>query len=298
MRKYLVLSAISLYSSLSVAQNVGVGVANPQNKLHVGGGFRLDTLTGVGGAGLVWHNSNGVVYGLKFSGSTNDVLRGDGTFGPYNPAINGALGWLLTGNSGTNPLTNFVGTIDNQPLIIKVNNIRHGYLGTSIFFGTNAGLSNISAGAIGIGNGALQNNPSSVYGAQIAIGDSSLFNFNNPSGGENTAVGARTLYANTVGNGNSAFGVSALEKNINGGGNNSFGNYSLYNNLQGSRNSAFGGYSLFSNKTGNDNTAIGYHALHQSESGYGNTAVGSGALRANRTSENTATGYQALGATT
>ncbi len=30
--------------------------------------------------------------------------------------------WLLTGNAGTNPGTNFVGTIDNQPLVLKSGN--------------------------------------------------------------------------------------------------------------------------------------------------------------------------------
>ena len=29
--------------------------------------------------------------------------------------------WSLTGNSGTNPSTNFLGTTDNQPLVIKTN---------------------------------------------------------------------------------------------------------------------------------------------------------------------------------
>src|SRR5690348_10639383 len=32
------------------------------------------------------------------------------------------MSWELTGNSGTNPATNFVGTTDNQPLIIRANN--------------------------------------------------------------------------------------------------------------------------------------------------------------------------------
>lgn len=36
----------------------------------------------------------------------------------------GGAGWLLTGNSGTNPSTNFLGTTDNQPLEIRVNNER------------------------------------------------------------------------------------------------------------------------------------------------------------------------------
>ena len=30
------------------------------------------------------------------------------------------MSWEITGNSGTNPATNFLGTIDNQPLVIKI----------------------------------------------------------------------------------------------------------------------------------------------------------------------------------
>src|SRR5215831_4590287 len=31
-------------------------------------------------------------------------------------------GWSVTGNSGTNPSTNFIGTTDAQPLMFRVNN--------------------------------------------------------------------------------------------------------------------------------------------------------------------------------
>ena len=71
--KKLVTFLISFVSVIAYAQNVGIGVPNPQNKLHVGGGLRLDTLTGVGGAGLLWHNPNGVVYGIKFTGNTSHI---------------------------------------------------------------------------------------------------------------------------------------------------------------------------------------------------------------------------------
>lgn len=33
-----------------------------------------------------------------------------------------AQAWNTTGNSGTNPSTNFLGTTDNQPLVLKTNN--------------------------------------------------------------------------------------------------------------------------------------------------------------------------------
>jgi hypothetical protein len=38
-------------------------------------------------------------------------------------SASGGSGWSLVGNSGTNPLTNFIGTTDNQPIIFKSNNV-------------------------------------------------------------------------------------------------------------------------------------------------------------------------------
>src|SRR6187399_1741099 len=37
-------------------------------------------------------------------------------------------GWSLTGNSGTDTAVNFLGTLDAQPLIFKVNNQRSAYI--------------------------------------------------------------------------------------------------------------------------------------------------------------------------
>src|SRR5215470_3699732 len=87
---YLLLLAAQCSSLAAMSQNVGIGTNNPLNKLHVAGGFRLDTLTGVGGNGILTHNGNGVVYGIKFTGNASDVLRGDGTFGAASVA---ATGW-------------------------------------------------------------------------------------------------------------------------------------------------------------------------------------------------------------
>jgi len=40
-------------------------------------------------------------------------------------SINDKPAWLLSGNAGTTPGTNFIGTTDAQPLVIKTNNIEH-----------------------------------------------------------------------------------------------------------------------------------------------------------------------------
>jgi len=52
------------------AQNVGIATPDPLNKLHVEGGFRLDTLIGVNGEGLMKHDASRCAYGIKFTGST------------------------------------------------------------------------------------------------------------------------------------------------------------------------------------------------------------------------------------
>jgi hypothetical protein len=41
--------------------------------------------------------------------------------GPMGPPANNA--WFLIGNAGVNPATNFLGTIDNQPINVRTNNI-------------------------------------------------------------------------------------------------------------------------------------------------------------------------------
>lgn len=287
MRKYLVLLTICIYSFVSNAQNVGIGTPNPQNKLHVAGGLRLDTLTGVNGAGLLRHDANGVVYGIKFSGNISDVLRGDGTFGSGG---GGSVGWLLNGNSGTNPATNFLGTTDNQPIILRVNNIRHGYVGPSIFLGSRAGLNNVTTGNVGIGTEALLNN--STEGGMVAVGASALKA--NTTGYYNVAVGNAALQSNNTGSSNTATGFQTLAINTSGYDNSAFGSGALLNNGTGYFNTAMGSGSAIANQTGHDNTALGYSAMYTNTNGSFNTSVGAFSLYNNNGGQNAAVGYKAL----
>ena len=79
----------------------------------------------------------------------------------------------------------------------------------------------------------------------------------------NTAVGAQSLLANTLGNENTASGYDALGKNTSGG-----------------SNTASGTIALFYNVTGSNNTALGYNAGPDSASTGLNysTAIGAGAV--------------------
>lgn len=173
-----------------------------------------------------------------------------------------AFNWGLTGNSGTNSSTNFIGTTDNAPLTFKVNNSVAGYLNPAqglTFFGPYAGGSLTSISNTAIGNAAMLNNTS--------------------SGNSNTAVGEAALRGNTTGSYNIGIGVNTLRSNQIGNYNNAIGVNALYTST-GSNNTAIGGNALYSNTTGEENTAIGGAALNANISGSRNFALGVGALGA------------------
>jgi hypothetical protein len=117
-------------------------------------------------------------YGLTLpaaQGAANSFLLNDGT-GLLSWAMTNNLAWSLNGNSGTVDGTNFIGTTDNIPLSMRVNNLRSGYIDPSAtqstFFGYRAGL-----------------------------------NTNPASGSGNSAFGHQTLSANISGVSNTAMGV-------------------------------------------------------------------------------------------
>ncbi len=172
--------------------------------------------------------------------------------------------WLINGNSGTVSGTHFIGTTDNVPFNIKVNNMHSGHITSNgpVFLGYRAGITNIALYNTGIGYQSL---------------------FTNTSGNYNTAIGRSTLYLNTIGAGNTAVGVESLYSNVDGGSNTSIGYTSLYSNTSGSGNTATGVEVLYSNTTGFSNTGIGMSSLYSNTGGYNNSAVGNAALYTNTT---------------
>ncbi|MDF2190987.1 hypothetical protein [Paraflavitalea sp. CAU 1676] len=49
-------------------------------------------------------------------------LRSNGSWKKIADLSEASANWSLTGNSGTNPATNFIGTIDGQPLVVRTSN--------------------------------------------------------------------------------------------------------------------------------------------------------------------------------
>lgn len=152
--------------------------------------------------------------------------------------------WSTTGNAGTTPGTNFIGTTDAQDLVFKVNNVEAGRIQSS-------------------GNG------------NTSFGKSSLIS--NTTGLGNTAFGANSL-ENNNGDVNSAFGAGALFSNNTGINNSGFGYQSLFNTTSGVQNTALGHTAGDTITTGDNNTIIGFAADVSSASATNRIALGEGAL--------------------
>jgi trimeric autotransporter adhesin len=242
----------------------------------------------------------------------NTATTGDVTPGFY--LCNGTkwekagIGWSLTGNAGTNPESNFIGTSDNQDVVFRRNNLR-------------AGLLNEAGSSTSWGVEALNPSSTGTWNTGMGFRAAAL----NTTGSYNTAFGGQALYGNTVGLRNTALGMNALVQNVAGNdavaigyesmlnanntttpylntnvaigtnsyrgsstaanntglANNVIGHSTLYNNSTGSRNNTLGTTALYNNTTGSANIAIGYRSLYNNTDRSGNTAVGDSTLHDN-----------------
>jgi trimeric autotransporter adhesin len=216
-----------------------------------------------------------------------------------------ANAWSLSGNGGTDPATNFIGTTDDQPLIFKAHNSLAGQVHSSLLDNVNTnvsfGLGALNSNVFDAGNPSLGNfnvaigNEALFYNTtgsrNVAVGYGALLN--NVLNG-NTAVGYSALMANSLGDGNTAVGAEALKSNGGGAANTATGYNALYSNRSGNANTAIGLGAMFANTSGEENTAIGSDAMISNTTGSGSTAIGCHTLVANTASEITAVGANAL----
>ena len=232
----------------------------------------------------------------------------------FNVSLFSQTSWSLTGNAGTS-ISNFVGTTDNKPLILKANNQWAGFTGCSDKNNVSFGYLSLTH-ALGSGTGntafgaqALQWNSSAS--GNVAVGAWALEWCT--EGDNNVAVGMGAMHnSKKIGNHNVAIGQKALSNNTQSG-NTAIGSEAAFSNTEGAALTAIGFRSLCNNTTGDFNTAVGYQALLLNTTGYWNVALGSGSLQSNTTGrfntaggnsslhfnrtgvENTAFGEQALG---
>lgn len=184
--------------------------------------------------------------------------------------------WKLLGNAGTVDGTNFIGTTDNVPFNIRVNNQKAGRIQTNgpTFFGYQAGNADARLTNTAFGYQALLSNVTKDW--NTAFGYQALMSLGALGSGASTAFGYRSLSTYTGGGlgPNTAFGFRTLEVST-GGWNVAMGNFALGTNTTGNSNTAVGAGAVNQNTTGNDNTGIGSNALNNISLGSSNTALGS-----------------------
>ena len=231
-------STYSRHFIISNGGNVGIGTTSPGQKLSVAG--VIESTTG----------------GVKFPDGTTQTT-----------AASGGSGWSLTGNSGTTPGTNFLGTTNNVAFEIKVNgsralriepdatspNLIGGYSGNTVSGGVYGAT--ISGG----GASGLPNTVTDVYGA---VGGG----YSNRAG--DAAGDTFSAYASTVGGGysNIASGIMATV----GGGQDNIASGDHATASGGSVSHASGDYATVSG--GANNTASANSSTVGG--GYNNTAGG------------------------
>jgi hypothetical protein len=209
---------------------------------------------------------NNVVAGFYYWNGTSWTRLLNGNTAPY---------WSVTGNAGTNPTTNFIGTTDGQPFKFRVGNTAAGglFFNGSTYFGLGAGTANTNLGInTAIGYNALSTGTGSQF--NTAVGANSQIS---SEGWYNTSLGHNALQSNIASSNNVAIGYNAMQFNTTG------------------TNVGIGSQALQNNTTGNSNTAIGTSAMSAAiNAGNQNVAVGASALLNNQANNNTGVGYYAL----
>ncbi|MCS3868682.1 hypothetical protein J3D55_001598 [Chryseobacterium ginsenosidimutans] len=184
--------------------------------------------------------------------------------------------WNLTGNAGTNPPTNFLGTLDNQPLVFKTNNVEKMRInpdGRFIF------LNLSSTGQVWDKNlffaGGV-NNATSILNTVFGIGAFTQ----NTTGAGNTAIGSNVMSILSSGDGNTALGSGAMTSAQSGSHNVAIGANALESFLSGTGNTVVGSHAMAYGSTGTNNTAVGLSVLRYLKTGNANISVGGESFRA------------------
>ena len=265
--------------------NIGINTTTPQYKLDI------DAQTGSAGNPLR-------LLGLQ-AGATSDsiISSNSGILRRLSiEQIVGSSAWALLGNAGTVDGTNFIGTTDNVPLSIRVNNqkagridntnanaffgyqagnVTSGFGTNNTFIGHQAGVSNTS-GRENLFMGYQAGNTNTTSNANHFIGFQA--GFSNTSGSENTAEGYQSGYGLTTGSYNAFFGKESGKATNTGFENVGLGYQALKANTSSNGNVAIGSYALLNSVTGGDNVAVGRNALKTSTGAAYNVTVGSGSM--------------------
>jgi len=317
--------------------NVGIGTTNPGSKLEVAGQVKITG--GSPGAGKVlqsdadglasWQTPTSYATSLNelsdaistttdlFLGEDSGILNSGSNFntatgiqsmeantsGQFNTGMgNGSLQFNTTGNENaavgqfalqSNTTGSANTAFGKESLLKNTTKSNLTAIGYQALYWNGHGATHVgeSDENTAVGSKGLYSN---TLGSQnTALGFESLKT--NTEGSQNTGIGVNSLFSNTTGDKNTAVGAFALNDNTTGELNTAMGYQSLNNHTTGGYNTAIGGLALFTDQTGTHNTSMGYASLFLNTSGVENTAIGSRSLYNNITgNSNTAVGFKAL----
>ena len=214
---------------------------------------------------------------LACSTATNGICWGSVTPSDATPTLRGILygcsGTTTTG-VGCNILTSLTTGLCNTAVGCSVlSSIENGNSNTAV--GYNAGSSVIGSGSCNVAMGSMALGNATGTGfilRNTAIGACSLSAFT--VGSCNVAVGACSMLSQTSGNNNVAVGTAALLNSTTGSNNVAIGLGSLLQNSAAQFNIGVGYASMQGNTTGNCNIAVGVCAHDNLEGGCNNVALG------------------------
>ncbi len=222
--------------------SVGIGTSTPSEKLHVSGGIRVSSLAGTNNR-LVQADATGVLSSIA-DGINGQVLttNGAGSLTWQNTAS--GTEWNLSGNAGTNPTNNFLGTTDNQDLVIRTNNVEKMRINTD--------------GNVGIGT---QSNLARLYTNLPNTNTTTRYGFYNYMDGASTSS-TYAIYNRNLSSTNSVkYGIYNFVNNEGTGSHYGIMNYTYMNTA--SNSTGFGNYNYLSSY-GTGNHRASYNNLNHS----------------------------------
>lgn len=232
------------------AMNTALGASALQAQSFGNAGSNLTT----------WNTAVG--YGSLAANQPNSVTSGD---------RNTAVGAVSMTSNTTGRKNTALGVDSLQQNRVGGNNTALGF--ESLLANTIANY-NTAVGAGALRNQATTSITTTMNSYNTAVGFEALRSLAPPagldSGGDNTAVGAQSLWSNTTGFGNTSLGARSLQLNDSGWYNIALGLEALSANISGYRNTSIGNGSLNNLTTGTDNIAIGDSAGQTITNGFGN----------------------------
>lgn len=162
-------------------------------------------------------------------GSSGQVLstNGSGVLS-WATALTPTSGWSTTGNAGTDPASNFIGTTDVRDLVFRTNNTERVRIQNST--GRLTTVEDAVFNGVRVGNGTGSITTNLVVGSDFS---------STVSGINNVAIGTGALSKTTTGSNNIAVGVNSLRDLTTGASNVSIGQTAMLTNT-GSQNVAIG----------------------------------------------------------